>query len=110
MGHTKKFSRRLKLKRFNSAKLAERKLGRARDRKGKSRYCYGQHHSDGLIEVDPRQREQTRLDTLIHELLHHVNAGLDSDPDHEWSENAICEAAGLFAKVLWEDGWRRVRL
>jgi hypothetical protein len=97
-----KFSRKLKLKRFNSAKLVERKLGRERDRKGHSRYCFGQHYSDGRIEIDPRQREQTRLDTICHELLHHVN--------EDWSEARVIEAAGIFAKILWNDNWRRVRL
>jgi hypothetical protein len=55
-----------------------------------------------LIEIDPRQREQTRLDTILHELFHHVN--------EDWPEATVREAAGIFAQILWEDGWRRVRL
>lgn len=102
MKRSLKFSRRLKLKRFNPATLVERRLGRERDKTSRERYAYGQHYADGLIEVDPRQREQTRLDTIVHELLHHVN--------EDWSESRVSEAAGIFAKVLWEDGWRRVRL
>lgn len=97
-----KFSRKLRLRHFARVRLVERKLGRERERSGRARYAWGQHHSDGLIEVDPRQRESTRLDTVVHELLHHVN------PD--MSETVVSEAAGIFAKVLWEDGWRRVRL
>lgn len=102
MKQSLKFRRKLKLKQFNAATLVERKLGRERERAGKSRYCFGQHYADGLIEVDPRQREQTRLDTILHELLHHVN--------EDWSEARVCEAARIFTKMLWEDGWRRVRL
>lgn len=102
MPNNSKRFRKLRLKLYNPVRLRERKLGRERNRKARSRYCYGQHHSDGLIEIDPRQREQTRLDTILHELLHHVNV--------DWSESRVSEAAGIFAKTLWEDGWRRVRL
>jgi hypothetical protein len=104
MKRSLKFSRKLKPKRFNRATLVERKLGRERDRSSSHRYAFGQHHGDGLVEIDPRQREQTRLDTICHELLHHV------DENDDWPESKINEAAGIFAKMLWEDGWRRVRL
>lgn len=102
MGSTLRIRRRSNRKHFNGARLIERKLGRERNRKGKSKYAFGQHSSDGLIEVDPRQGECTRLDSIIHELLHHVN--------EDWSEAKVEEAAGVFTEVLWKDGWRRVRL
>jgi len=104
-----KFKRKLRLRLYNPVVIRERKLGRERDRKGYSRYCFGQHYADGLIEIDPRQQEQTRLDTLCHELLHHVDPD-NGDPAKCWSENRISEAAYIFAKALWESGYRRVKL
>lgn len=91
-------------------RLVERKLGRERDRADKSKkFCFGQHHSDGLIEVDPRQPERERLDTLCHELIHHVTPEWDALGDKVMEEKTN-EAAKLFSRILWRDGWRRIRL
>lgn len=32
--------------------------------------AWGQHWSDGLIEIDPRQNQKQFLNTLLHELFH----------------------------------------
>ena len=75
-------------------KVKERKLGREG--------AYGQAwKSAALIEIDPRQTERARLDTLIHETLHVIL------PDH--SDTAIRGLATRMVRVIWKDGWRRVR-
>jgi hypothetical protein len=72
--------------------LIERKLGRER--------AAGQAHSDGLIEIDPRQRARDRLDTIIHEASHIAL------PDA--SERDVARMARVAARLLWRDRWRRI--
>lgn len=75
-------------------KLLERKLGREK--------ADGQAWLDrGLIEIDPRQNEQARLDTVVHETLHVLL------PD--FHEAAVRLITARVAGVIWQDGWRRVR-
>lgn len=57
-------------------------------------------HGEALIEIDPRQPARRYLNTLIHELLHHVCP--------EASENWVSRAAGTMAKVVWRQGYRRI--
>lgn len=74
-------------------KLRERKLGREK--------ADGQAWQDsGLIEIDPRQSEQERLDTIVHETLHVLL------PDFQ--EGSVREFSKQIAEVIWKDGWRRV--
>lgn len=73
-------------------RLVERKLGRER--------AYGLCWSGGPIEIDPRQRSQQRLDTIIHELLHHAMPDL--------SESRVVTIARTIRRTLWADRWRRV--
>lgn len=72
-------------------KVTERKLGRER--------ADGLYHSDGLIEIDPRLKGKNRLDTLIHEHLHHYFP--------EMSEDRVEKIATGMANTLWKN---RVRI
>ena len=74
-------------------KVIERKLGRER--------AFGQAHSDGLIELDPRQSSKEYLDTAIHEGLHLLA------PD--WTERQVAVGARKLSSLLWALGFRRVR-
>lgn len=75
-------------------KVIERRLGREG--------ALGQAYSgEGLIELDPRQSERSRLDTLVHELLHLL--------EPEWSESRVARSATWLTKWLWRQGYRRVR-
>lgn len=76
-------------------KVTERKLGKHK--------AMGLAHSDGLVEVDPRQEAKDYLDTLIHELLHVI------DPSKEWSEATVERVANTLTYYLWKAGFRRVR-
>lgn len=56
-------------------------------------------HSDGSIDIDPRQKPLVFLETLVHELLHRQFPML--------SEEAV-EANSLeMAESLWQLGYRR---
>jgi hypothetical protein len=83
---TKKLPKKIKVK--------ERKLGREKAA-GLS------WENDAVIELDPRQDEKERLDTLLHETLHVLFPKL--------SEMAVRGLAPRITAVLWNDGWRRVR-
>lgn len=74
-------------------KVVERKLGRE--------VAWGQ--ADNLakvIEVDPRLSEKRRLTVLIHEAAHLA--------DWDLSESRVTAMAPKIAKVLWEQGYRRI--
>jgi len=77
-------------------KTIEKKLGRQR--------ALGLAETDAagrdLIVVDPRQDSKERLDTLIHEALHHIR------PD--WSENYVARTSRKIARIIWRDRWRRL--
>ena len=75
-------------------KVTERKLGKHK--------AIGLAHSDGLVEVDPRQEAKDYLDTLIHELLHVI------DPSKEWDEKTVKKAARTITLFLWRAGFRRI--
>ena len=72
--------------------IIRRKLGREK--------ADGLTMGDGRIYVDPRQSGADELDTVLHELLHHVC------PD--MSEEAVAEKSAIMAKSMWKDKWRRV--
>ena len=74
-----------------SPQVIERKLGRERA----AGLCWGDE-----IEVDPRQSARERMDTLVHETLHHLW------PD--MPETKVERAARTIARVLWRDRYRRI--
>lgn len=55
---------------------------------------------EGLIEIDPRLKARTALDTLIHEMLHHYA------PD--WSESKVSKVASSMTSILWNRRFRRI--
>lgn len=73
-------------------KIVHRKLGREK--------ALGLAHSDGLIEIDPRQPAREWLDTIIHELLHMAFP--------EMSEEEVAKSATFIAAHLWRTGVRRL--
>lgn len=74
-------------------KIVEKKLGREKA----WGFCY---QGENLIEIDPRQRAKSYLDTLIHEILHELF------PDA--SENKIKISAKILTKYIWEKNYRRL--
>jgi hypothetical protein len=48
----------------------------------------------------PRQPAKERLDTLIHEALHHIR------PD--WEEAYVAKTSKKITGIIWKDRWRRV--
>lgn len=83
------------------AKKLPKKI-RVRERK------LGREKADGLawekralVEVDPRQPERDRLDTLLHEAVHILFPKLN--------EMQVRGVAARLTEILWKDGWRRVR-
>lgn len=75
-------------------RIVERKLGRERAL-GQAIGC-----PVYLVEIDPRQSERERLDTLIHELLHLAHPS--------WSERRVETHATWLAALLWRSGYRRL--
>ena len=77
-------------------RMIEKKLGR--------QCAYGQSYltrkGHGIVAVDPRQTPKCRLDTIIHEFLHHVLPN--------GSETRVTRLAGQLTSLLWQDGYRRV--
>lgn len=57
----------------------------------------GEHH---MLKIDPRLDSPQRLETVIHEALHHLNV--------EWSEEKVDRQAKQLKRILWGDNWRRV--
>jgi len=82
-------------------KIVEKKLGRHCGNQFKR--IFGQYHPGRWpkIEIDPRQTERERLDTLLHEGLH------DAYPDLD--EPAIKRGARILQRLLRKQGYRRVR-
>lgn len=56
---------------------------------------------DALLEIDPRQSEKDRLDTLLHEAIHILFPKLN--------EMQVRGVTKRLTPILWKDGWRRVR-
>ena len=55
---------------------------------------------EGIIHIDSRIKGLRHLDVLIHECLHIQNP--------RWSELKIEGHATELAKILWEQGYRRI--
>ena len=75
---------------------------RVRERKLGKHKAVGLAHSNGLVEIDPRQNAKEYLDTMIHELLHVI------DPSKEWDEKPVEKAARTITLFLWRAGFRRI--
>ena len=74
--------------------IRDRKLGREK--------AMGQcWQGEGLIEIDPRLGAKERLDTLIHEMLHHYSPS--------WGEERVINTAAEMTNALWKDGYRRIQ-
>ncbi len=77
-----------------NVRIVERKLGREN--------YYGCYHRDRqLIVLDPRLTEKKRCEILLHEALHAIFPTAD--------EKTVTEAARALGRIVWGDGWRRVR-
>ena len=72
--------------------ILRRKLGREK--------ADGLTEFDGKVYIDPRQIGLNELDTVLHELLHHVC------PD--MSEEDVAKKSAAMARSMWKDKWRRV--
>jgi hypothetical protein len=72
--------------------IVRKKLGRQK--------ADGMTLGDGKVYIDPRQSGADELDTVIHELMHHVS------PD--MSEEEVCKNSAVMARSMWKDNWRRV--
>ena len=75
-------------------KVVERKLGRHK--------AFGLCHPNNLIEIDPRQTERDRLDTIIHEAIHAIPETKNFDED--WT----VKVAARLSKLLWQQNYRRI--
>lgn len=80
--------------------IKHKKLGRYNLRKCSKRQkrirCFGMWQRAGLVWVDPRQKDKSYVDTLIHEMLHEYAP--------EWTENRVRRTASKIAKQLWAFG------
>lgn len=81
--------------RTNKIKIIEKKLGREK--------AWGQAWQDKpwSIEIDPRQKSRSYLNTLIHEMLHCLY------PND--SETKIRKNADIMTKYIWEKSYRRIQ-
>ena len=61
---------------------------------------YGHGWPDGLIEVDPRQSSQERMDTLLHEAFHIFFPKM--------KHGRLVSITGQLTIMLWRQGYRRV--
>ncbi len=52
------------------------------------------------IEIDPRQKPKSYLNSLIHEKLHLIF------PD--WSESKVNKTASQLTNFLWENNYRKI--
>lgn len=75
---------------MSSPTVVERKLGRHK--------ADGLYWPDGTIEIDPRIKGKRRLETLIHEMMHHRHP--------HWTEEHVAKEAEVMAKFLWKNGVR----
>ena len=70
--------------------VIERKLGRHK--------ADGLCWDDGTIEIDPRLKGKRRLETLIHEMIHHRHP--------HWTEEKVETEGEVLARFLWKHGVR----
>ena len=72
--------------------IVRKKLGREK--------ADGMTMGDGKVYIDLRQSGADELDTVLHELIHHVC------PD--MCEEDVAEKSAVMARSMWKDKWRRV--
>jgi hypothetical protein len=76
-----------------SFKVIEVKLGRER--------AYGQAHLDeNIIEIDKRLTGRKRMEIIIHEAMHLLNA--------EMTEEEVIRQSKAICQTLWKEHYRRV--
>lgn len=74
---------------------------RVRERKLRRECAKGfAYVSEGLIEIDPRQRPRSYLNTLVHEVLHFLCP--------ERGESWIARSACRITRTVWEAGYRKI--
>jgi len=76
---------------------------RVRERKlGRESACglYWREGKLGMIEIDPRLSAKDRLNTCLHECLHHYCP--------HWSEAKVLKTADDITSILWKDRFRRI--
>ena len=74
-------------------KIVDKKLGRER--------AHGQAWQGlNIVEIDPRQPEREKIDTLIHEILHLAKP--------EYDEEEIVRISKIISSNLWKYGYRRI--
>jgi hypothetical protein len=74
-------------------KILDRKLGREK--------AHGQSwHGLNIIEIDPRQPEREKIDTLVHEILHLAKP--------EYEEEEVIRISNIISSNLWKYGYRRI--
>ena len=88
-----------KRKNKRTINVQERKLGKE-GAMGLAHYDFFGKNLN-LIEIDPRQNSKDYLDTLIHEALHIMF------PD--WSEKEVVEHSGRLTRLIWRQGYRRIK-
>jgi len=89
-------ARSYKPPRHHRIKVSETKLGR-QDAKGQ--VDLPPFKKTVKLEIDPRQNQLWKLDTLLHELLHLF------DPDMK--ETRVRKMATYLAKGVWKNGYRK---
>ncbi len=81
-------------------RIVEVKLGRKK-RIGEANRLKNGHK---IISVDPRQSDEERLDTIIHEWIHHTHPEWVGDE----GEAKVAALAMELSSLLWGDNWRRI--
>lgn len=57
---------------------------------------------DGIVEIDPRLSPKRFLTILVHEVLHCL--------EPKWSESKVDKHSIKIAKIIWEQGYRKILL
>lgn len=71
-----------------------KKLGRER--------AHGQAWEDRVVDVDSRLKGFDLLETIVHEIQHVQNP--------KWGEHMVIGRSKELARLLWEQGYRKVDL
>ena len=71
--------------------ITERKLGKHQ--------AIGLCWADGTIEIDSRLKGKQRLETVCHEIIHHIA------PD--WDETKVSHVGRIIGNALWKQGYRK---
>jgi hypothetical protein len=75
-------------------KVEEHKLGR-------SKAVGVADYTNRKILIDPRQEPYKYFNTLVHELIHHINPS--------WPESKVLWYANRISRFLWKHNYRQVK-